>query len=104
MITFFLQIFVYFLPGFFISYLFFDYHKINFIERIVYSFMFSIALVPLILFLINILNIQITPLVVVLIVLGIVVLVFLLKLYFSQKRKMFKCALTNGTKNYEEKF
>jgi len=47
------SIFVLFLPGFVWSYVFFDKKEIDAIERIALSLGFSIALVPLLIFLLN---------------------------------------------------
>lgn len=68
------SILVLFLPGFFVSLFIFKFNNINFIERIALSFMFSIILVPSILFYLNILGIPITSLMTIIVILGIVIL------------------------------
>lgn len=51
--------FILFLPGLMVSYLFFNKGKIDFVERIALSFALSIAIVPLIVFYMNLLGIPI---------------------------------------------
>lgn len=53
-------IFVLFLPGFVFSFVFFSKRSIDLFERLVLSFAFSAALVPLLVFYTNILGIRIT--------------------------------------------
>lgn len=53
-------IFILFLPGHIVSYLFFPVKKIDFIERIALSFTLSIAVVPLMIFYLNLLGVPIT--------------------------------------------
>ena len=60
------SIFVFFLPGFFLSFVFFKLKKIDFFERFVYSFGISVAVVPLLVFYCNLFGIRISLLTVIL--------------------------------------
>ncbi|HSX39315.1 MAG TPA: DUF1616 domain-containing protein [Candidatus Saccharimonadales bacterium] len=51
---------VLFLPGFVISYIFFDKNKIDIVERFALSCALSIAVVPLLVFYLNLLGVKIT--------------------------------------------
>jgi uncharacterized membrane protein len=53
------SIFILFLPGFFITFIFFDWNKIDLIERIALSFALSIAVVPLVAFYANLAGVPI---------------------------------------------
>lgn len=81
-------IFVLFFPGFSLSLLFFDFDKIDFIERIALSFALSISVVPLVTFYANLLGFKISPGLVILEVLIICIssLLFYLIRYFLKKR------------------
>lgn len=72
------SIYVLFLPGFIITFIFFEYQKkkseVDWLERIVLSFAFSIAVVPLVVFLLNLLGINITTLNVFLEILAIIII------------------------------
>jgi uncharacterized membrane protein len=52
--------YVFFIPGFFLSYIFFKPGKIDWIERLVFSFGISIAVMPLTTFYSNLLGLSIT--------------------------------------------
>lgn len=66
-------IFTLFIPGYIISYIFFIKNTIDTIERFVLSFVFSVAIIPLVVFYTNMLGIRITALTVLLQVLWIVI-------------------------------
>jgi uncharacterized membrane protein len=53
-------IYVLFIPGFLISLLFFDFKKIDLIERVALSFALSISVIPLLTFYLNLLGVKIT--------------------------------------------
>jgi uncharacterized membrane protein len=55
-------IFVFILPGFVLSYVFFKKRSISRIERLIISFLLSVAIVPLIIFYINLVGVKITGL------------------------------------------
>jgi len=59
-ITIFAAVFVLFLPGFVLSYVFFGKQTIDSIERLALSFALSIAVVPLVVFYTNLLGIRIS--------------------------------------------
>ncbi len=84
------SLFVLFIPGYFITYIFFPEstkdHKIDSIERITLSFALSIAIVPLIIFYLNRIGVKITLLNSVLIIIAIIV-ASLIIIYFKQKKK-----------------
>jgi len=82
-----ISIFVLFFPGFFVSLLFFKVKKINYIERISLSFMFSIILVPSIVFFINIFGVPITSAMTISVILGVVILsiIIIIIRYFKIK-------------------
>ena len=65
--------YVLFLPGYVISFLFFKKNKIDIIERIALSFALSIAIVPLLIFYLNLIGMPINTLTSTLTVAGIVV-------------------------------
>jgi len=67
------MVFVLFLPGYFISYVFFDQGKIDVIERITLSTALSIAVVPLAVFYQSLFGVKITLLMVVMTVIWIVI-------------------------------
>jgi uncharacterized membrane protein len=66
--------FILFLPGFFLSFVFFKWTRIGMIERMVLSFALSIALVPLLIFYTNLLGVKISPPTVMLHIAGISIL------------------------------
>lgn len=67
-----------FLPGFFLSLVFFRWGMISLIERLAYSFALSIAVVPLVVFYSNLIGIPITMMTVILHSLGIIIIAGLL--------------------------
>lgn len=79
------SVFVLFLPGFVLSYLFFSNGKIDEIERIALSFALSIAVVPLVVFYLNLIDLKISLLNSFLTVLGIIIL-GLLGIYYKTRR------------------
>jgi len=74
-----------FLPGFVLSFLFFKYSEIDWIERIALSFALSIAIVPLAVFYLNLIGIKINLLNSSLIILGIII-ISLIILYFRSRK------------------
>ena len=68
------SIYVLFLPGLIISFIFFPKDKIDWIERIALSFALSIAIVPLAVFYLNLIGLKITLLNSFLIILGIIII------------------------------
>lgn len=67
------SVYVLFLPGFIVSFIFFPKGKIDVIERVALSFALSIAIVPLAVFYLNLIGIKISLLNSFLTVLGIVI-------------------------------
>ncbi len=65
--------YVLFLPGYIISFIFFKKNKIDIIERIALSFALSIAIVPLIIFYLNLLGMKINLLSSILTIAGIII-------------------------------
>ena len=83
-------IFVLFLPGFVMSFVFFDNKKIDIIERIALSFALSIAVIPLAVFYANIIGLKLDLPTVSYIILQVIVLaliVLLIKKYFLKDEK-----------------
>lgn len=79
--------YVLFLPGFIISYIFFPNkkkEKIDIIERIALSFALSIAIVPLIIFYLNLLGMKINLLTSTLTIAGIIIIATLILKYFTR--------------------
>lgn len=72
------SVYVLFLPGFIISFVFFDKDKIDFLERIALSFALSIAVVPLFVFYLNLIGVKINKLNVSLVILGIIIISYVL--------------------------
>lgn len=71
------SVYVLFLPGFILTFIFFPINKekgIDWMERIALSFALSIAVVPLIVFYLNLIGIRINSLNTTLIILGIIIL------------------------------
>ncbi len=66
------SVYVLFLPGFIISFIFFPKKDIDWIERIALSFALSIAIVPLVVFYLNLIGIKINLLNTSLIIAGII--------------------------------
>jgi len=64
-------LYILFLPGFFLSFVFFKPKQIDVIERLALSFALSIAIVPLVVFYTNLLGVKITSVSVILQVCGI---------------------------------
>lgn len=79
------SIYVLFLPGFVLSFVFFDKKKIDVLERIALSFALSIAVVPLFVFYLNLIGMKINKLSVSLVILGIIIIS-----YFLYKKRVFK--------------
>lgn len=67
-------IYILFLPGFFLSFVFFKGRQIDLLERIALSFALSIAIVPLIIFYGNLMGVAITTISVILYVASIIFL------------------------------
>ena len=75
-----------FLPGFFVSYIFFPKtEEIDWIERIALSFALSIAVVPLVVFYLNLVGIKINVVNSSLIIAGIIVISSVI-VYFRKKK------------------
>lgn len=68
------SILVLFIPGFIISFIFFETNKIDWIERIALSFALSIAIVPLVIFYLNLSGIKINTINSFLTILGIILI------------------------------
>ncbi len=84
------SIFVLFLPGFFISFIFFDWNKIDVIERIALSFALSIAVVPLVAFYANLAgvpinNINVVTELIIILLITCIILVFKWKVFDRKK-------------------
>ncbi|MFA5173550.1 MAG: DUF1616 domain-containing protein [Candidatus Pacearchaeota archaeon] len=79
------SIYVLFIPGFVISYIFFAKDKIDWIERIALSFALSIAIVPLAVFYLNLIGIKINLLNSSLTILSIIIIVLII-LRYKKKR------------------
>jgi uncharacterized membrane protein len=79
--------YVLFLPGYIISFLFFK--KIDIIERIALSFALSIAIVPLIIFYLNLIGMKINLLTSILTIAGIIIIALILKnkIYLNKNKK-----------------
>jgi uncharacterized membrane protein len=80
-------VFVLFLPGFTISLVFFDWNKIDLIERIALSFALSISIVPLVVFYLNLLGVPVNKVSVafqILLILTIATMVLIFK-HFTKK-------------------
>ena len=60
LLTFITMPFVLFIPGYIITYIFFAKKSIDMIERGVLSFIFSVAIIPLVIFYVNMMGIRIT--------------------------------------------
>lgn len=83
-------VFILFLPGHLITYIFFPLKKIDLIERTALSFALSIAIVPLFVFYMNLLGIPITRLTVtyqILFLVSIALIVLLVKLFKKHHEK-----------------
>lgn len=83
------SIYVLYLPGYFLSYVFMKKGAIDIIERIGISFALSISIVPLLAFYLNLLGIKISPLAVVFEVLGIIVFSSIYLYYVNIYRKKY---------------
>ena len=68
------SIFVLFLPGFIISFIFFPANKIEAVERLALSFALSIAIVPLVIFYLNLLGVKINLISSSIIIAGIIII------------------------------
>lgn len=64
-------IFVLFLPGFFISFIFFDFREIDVFERLALSLALSLSVIPLVVFFGSLLGIHITAISVIAEILGV---------------------------------
>jgi len=86
LLTIFSVIYVLFLPGFVLSFVFFKKGKIDIIERIALSFALSIAIVPLVVFYGNLVGIKITQVSVILYVFMILVTAGIILLIQREKK------------------
>ncbi|MCD6528123.1 DUF1616 domain-containing protein [bacterium] len=68
------SVYVLFLPGLVLTFVFFKREEIDIIERIALSFALSIAVVPLLVFYLNLIGMKINPLNVSLVIAGIIIL------------------------------
>ena len=82
------SVYVLFVPGLVLSYVFFDMGEIDSLERIALSFALSIAVVPLLVFYLNLIGMRISALSVSLVVLGVVVISYLLYRKKEQMRQI----------------
>lgn len=73
-----------FLPGYWITQCFFTDSEIDILERIALSFAFSISVIPLLVFYLNLVGIKITAIMVYLVVLGVISLSWI---YIQRKHK-----------------
>lgn len=82
------SLYVLFLPGFAMSFIFFDKGNIDLLERIALSFALSISVVPLVVFYLNLLGMKINTLNVSLIILGIILisLIIIRKKWLKSKK------------------
>jgi uncharacterized membrane protein len=80
-------VYVFFLPGFFISLIFFGTKKMDIIERIALAFVLSISIVPLIVFYANLLGFKITPSLIIIIIFNISNFSFLIYWLFKHKNE-----------------
>lgn len=83
-------LFVLFLPGFFLSWLFFDRGKIDLIERLALSFALSISVVPLVSFYANLAGVRVTltsVILEVLLIFGVTAISYFLKKQILKNRK-----------------
>jgi uncharacterized membrane protein len=83
------SVYVLFLPGFILTFVFFPIHKeIDWIERIALSFALSIAVVPLIVFYLNLIGLKISTLNTTLTIAGIIMLeIVILAIQSNHRRK-----------------
>ena len=81
------SIYVLFLPGFVLSFAFFEKKEIGILERIALSFALSIAVVPLVVFYLNLIGMKINAINVSLVVLGILIIGGLFYVYKRNKRR-----------------
>ncbi len=81
------SVYVLFLPGYLISYIFFPPAKIDVIERIALSFALSIAIVPLFVFYLNLIGLRINFINSFLTILGIIIVAGII-LYYKQKKSV----------------
>lgn len=82
-------LFVLFAPGFFLSLLFFDFKKIDLIERATLSIALSISVVPLLTFYVNLLGIRISRELVILevfIICSLCMLAYVIRVYLRQNK------------------
>jgi hypothetical protein len=86
------SVFVLLVPGAFLSYAFFPAREIDVLERVALSFALSIAVVPLLVFYLNLLGMKITALSVSLVVVGICILTGV----YLKKRATVKEKMTGG--------
>ena len=81
------SVYVLFLPGFLISFIFFSQNAIDWIERIALSFALSIAIVPLFVFYLNLAGLKISAINTFFTILGIIVISGVILLWKSWKNK-----------------
>jgi uncharacterized membrane protein len=86
-VNFFSLICVLFFPGLVVSFIFFKWGKIDVIERVAFSFAFSIATMPLMVFNTNLLGIPINPVTVLSQVLSIIITAGII-LFIRNRRKL----------------
>ena len=88
---FFGSIYVLFLPGFILTFIFFSNksreNKIDWIERIALSFALSIAVVPLVVFYLNLIGLKISALNTFLTILGIIIIELVILFFMNKKRR-----------------
>ena len=91
------SVFVLFLPGFLLTYAFFPIKKedqIDWLERIALSFALSIAVVPLVVFYLNLVGLKISTLNTFLVVLGIIIVSGIIAFY---RNKSLTISILNGS-------
>lgn len=71
-------IFVLFIPGLSITFIFFKKDKINLIERLALSFALSIATIPVLIFYLNLIGVPVTTITVSIIVIGVILISLLI--------------------------
>jgi len=81
-------VFVFFIPGFLISLVFFPMKKIDLIERLALSFALSIAIIPLMVFYTNLIGIPITSLTVLLQTTAIILLTGIVLIFRKFKKSV----------------
>nr|MBA4404948.1 hypothetical protein [Nanoarchaeum sp.] len=80
------SVYVLFLPGYLISYIFFKRKEVDHLERIALGFALSIAIVPLLIFYLNLLGLQINLINSSLTILGIVIISIIILAYKKNEK------------------